>query len=84
VAFEAAMTEALTSVTAKAEGVKGYSLRRGIESPNSYLLQVEWETVAHHTEIYHQSPGRARWRDLVTPYFASKPKMAHFDLVVRG
>ena len=81
-AFEEAIGRALSTITAKAKGSKGYKLHKGVESPERYVLQILWETVEDHMVTYINTPEREVWRSIVTPFFAQPPKMEHFTLVM--
>ena len=47
-AFEVAFTEAQTMI-ASMDGYIAHELHRGIETPNHYLLLVQWEMLEAHT-----------------------------------
>jgi|SRR6185369_109718 len=81
VAFEEAIGRALRTITAKAKGVTGYMLHKGVESPERYVMQVLWASVEDHMVTYINTPERQVWRSMVTPFFAQPPKMEHFTLV---
>jgi len=78
--FEAALIEA-RSVISRAHGFISLELHRGIESPDRYLLLVEWETVDDHLVGFRQSEAFAQWRALIGPYFASPPIVDHYGPV---
>jgi heme-degrading monooxygenase HmoA len=79
--FEAAARCGLDTVLSKANGFKRYELRRCIESPDRYVLLIEWETLEAHTIGFRQSPAYAQWREIVGPFFAQAPFVEHFELV---
>ena len=79
--FEAAIARGLETVIAKAAGVQRFSVQRGIESPERYVLQVAWDTLEAHTVGFRESPAFAEWRAIVGPFFAAPPMVEHFDLV---
>jgi heme-degrading monooxygenase HmoA len=76
--FEAAVAQA-EPLFLRAEGCHGIELRRGVESPERYLLLVRWETLEHHTEKFRSSEGFTEWRHLVGPFFAEPPRVEHFE-----
>jgi heme-degrading monooxygenase HmoA len=80
-AFEEAISRALTKITAKAKGASSFSLHKSLESPDRYVLQVSWDTVEDHTVTYINSPERAVWRSIVSPFLV-KSKMEHFSVVI--
>ena len=75
--FESAFTEARTII----ESIPGFlSLRlsRGLESPSTYLLLVEWETLEDHTVGFRSSEGYQRWRELLHHFYDPFPVVEHF------
>ncbi len=49
--FEMAITEALTTITARAQGMVKYRLIRGLETPSRYLMEIVWNGL--------EGPGRS-------------------------
>ena len=81
-AFDEAIARALTTVISQAVGFKGYSIHKGIESPERYLLQIQWETLENHTVDFRGSAAFAEWRAIVGPFFAVPPTVEHFEVLV--
>lgn len=79
--FDAAIRHGVETVVSKSPGFRRYEVRRGIESPERYLLFIEWERLEDHTVGFRESPAFARWRAIVGPYFAQPPKVEHFEPV---
>jgi heme-degrading monooxygenase HmoA len=77
-AFEHAIVRGVTTVIAKAKGFIGYQVLCGVESPQRYLLQIQWATLEDHTQGFRDSPAFAEWRAIVGPFFAMPPKVEHF------
>lgn len=82
-AFEAAARQARPLFLA-ADGCRAMHLERVIETPGRYRLVVEWETVAHHTEIFRNSDAFREWRALAGPYFTAPPEVVHTETVQWG
>jgi len=78
--FEAALARAREVISASA-GFGTLRLLRGVESPDQYLLLVEWATLEDHTVGFRESPAFAEWRSHIGPFFASPPVVEHFDPV---
>ncbi len=74
--FEAAMSEG-RQILESAAGASNIRLMKGHESPEKYLLLVDWESLDHHTEFTRQ-PGIEAFRGLVGGFMAGKPNMEHF------
>ena len=80
-AFEAAIQRAASTVISQADGMLGWQVDRGIESPERYVLQVRWATLEDHTVGFRQGPLFAQWREIIGPFFAQPPAVEHFMLV---
>jgi heme-degrading monooxygenase HmoA len=75
--FEADLMEA-RSVIARAHGFISLAVHRGVESPERFVLLVEWETLDDHMVGFRESEAFAQWRALIGPYFASPPVVDHY------
>ena len=80
-AFDAAIARGIQTVISRARGFRRASVHKGIESPERYVLQVEWDTLENHTVDFRGSPAFAEWRAIVGPFFAVPPKVEHFVAV---
>jgi len=80
-AFDAAIRHGIESVASKAAGFRGFEVRKGIESPERYILMIHWETLEDHTVGFREGPLFAQWRAIVGPFFAAPPVVEHFTLV---
>lgn len=74
--FESAMVRA-RPVIAACPGFISLALHRGVETPDRYLLLVEWETLEDHMVGFRESEAFAEWRSLIGPYFESPPVVDH-------
>jgi heme-degrading monooxygenase HmoA len=79
--FDEAIQRGLTTVASKAQGMMGWKVNRGIESPERYVLQIFWATLEDHTVGFREGPLFAQWRAIVGPFFARPPVVEHFTLV---
>ncbi len=77
--FDAAIQRGLATVLSKAEGFVGARVQKGIESPERYLLMIEWQTLEAHTVGFRQGPLYPAWREIVGPFFAAPPTVEHFE-----
>ncbi|MBE7369219.1 antibiotic biosynthesis monooxygenase family protein [Ramlibacter pallidus] len=82
--FDAAIEKGLRTVISRAQGVRRFQVQKGIESPERYVLMIEWDTLEAHTVGFRQSPLFAEWRAIVGPLFAQPPVVEHFTQVVAG
>src|SRR5690349_13465060 len=68
-------------VIAHAAGYLGSGFYAGIEEPDSFILRVEWETIAAHIPGFRESPLLAEWRSHFYHFLAEPPKVTHYELV---
>jgi heme-degrading monooxygenase HmoA len=76
--FELALAKAREVISAS-HGFLGLRVGRGVERPSTYLLLIEWATLADHLEGFRESEAFATWRSLVGPFFAQPPLVEHFE-----
>ncbi len=81
VAFEQAIRHGIATVASKAQGFLNARVQHGIESPERYVLMIEWATLEDHTVHFRGGPLFAEWRAIVGPFFAGPPTVEHFNLV---
>ncbi|MCM3923719.1 antibiotic biosynthesis monooxygenase [Frankia sp. AiPs1] len=74
--FVAAYREVRTEVVGT-PGCRSARLTRGIESPSSFVLLVEWDSLDSHLKNFRESDRFVRWRTALGPYFAGPPSVAH-------
>jgi heme-degrading monooxygenase HmoA len=75
--FEAGIAKAREVISA-APGFRSFALRRGVESPNRYLLLVGWDTLEDHTVGFRESDAFAAWRSHIQPFFGGAPEVDHY------
>jgi heme-degrading monooxygenase HmoA len=75
--FEAAFAQARPLISGQ-PGFRTLSLSRSIESPNLYLLLVEWDSVEAHTDGFRKSPEYESWRALLHHLYDPFPVVEHF------
>ena len=83
-AFDEAIQRALKTVMSQAKGARNFKVVKGIESPERYVLHIEWDTLEDHTVGFREGPLFAQWRAIIGPFFASPPVVEHFNLVTQG
>src|SRR5215475_4242069 len=76
-AFEEAIQRA-ESLIAATPGFHSIAVRRCIETPNRYLLLVEWERLEDHTVGFRQSERYEEWRKLLHHFYNPFPKVEHY------
>jgi heme-degrading monooxygenase HmoA len=75
-AFAAAYLEARQQIES-APGSRSIRMTRGIETPDRFVLLVEWDSVEAHDE-FRAGEGFTIWRGLIGPHFANPPHVEHF------
>jgi heme-degrading monooxygenase HmoA len=78
--FEAAFDRARV-IIASMPGFVSLSLSRSMETPNTYLLLVRWESLEHHTVGFRGSTQYQQWRELLHRFYEPFPVVEHYELV---
>lgn len=76
-AFAAAYASA-HSVLAGTPGCRSIRMTRGIETPNRFVLLVEWDSVEAHEQNFRGTDRFTTWRSHIGPFFAQPPDVQHF------
>ncbi|MCK9875010.1 antibiotic biosynthesis monooxygenase [Frankia sp. Ag45/Mut15] len=76
-AFEVAFGQVRSELLGTS-GCRGARMTRGVESPSTFVLLVEWDTLDAHLVNFRESESFVRWRAALGPYFAAPPDVAHF------
>jgi heme-degrading monooxygenase HmoA len=66
-------------VIARAAGYRGSVFYQGVESPESFILLVEWETLEAHMRDFRQSPLLAEWRSHFQHLLDGAPTVTHYE-----
>jgi heme-degrading monooxygenase HmoA len=82
--FGPALERALRTVASRAAGVQGWRVHQCLETPQRFVLQIEWATLEDHTVGFRQSPLFAEWRAIIGPFFAQPPLVEHFNLLTQS
>ena len=78
--FEAAFATA-KAIIAASPGFVSLRLLRCIETPNRYLLLVEWETLEDHTDGFRGSAGYEEWKRLLHHFYDPFPTVEHYSAI---
>jgi len=76
-AFAAAYAKGRT-LLAGTPGCRSVRMTRGVETPDRFVLLVEWDSVEAHLANFRDSERFPQWRALIGPYFAQPPRVEHF------
>jgi heme-degrading monooxygenase HmoA len=79
--FDVKIRHGVETIISTSPGFIRYEVQRGVETPERYLLMIEWERLENHTVDFRGSPAFTRWREVVSPYFTKAPHVEHFTRV---
>ncbi|MDR7278062.1 antibiotic biosynthesis monooxygenase family protein [Catenuloplanes atrovinosus] len=65
-------------ILAGTPGCRSVRMTRGIETPDRFVLLVEWDSVEAHEENFRATERFTQWRALIGPFFAGPPRVEHF------
>ena len=77
-AFAAAMADKGLPLLTGLEGANAVRFGRGVESPDKFMLLIEWETMDSHI-AFTRDPVFAEFRALLGP-FTTGGSMEHFEM----
>ena len=80
-AFERAFADAQVIISSM-DGYISHQLQRSLETPDKYLLLVQWRRVEDHTVGFRQSAGYQEWRRLLHHFYEPLPIVEHFESVL--
>ena len=78
--FEAAFQQAQPLIMAM-DGYVSHQLQRCLETPNQYVLLVNWLSLEAHTQGFRGSPEYQTWRALLHHFYDPFPSVGHYTLV---
>jgi heme-degrading monooxygenase HmoA len=79
--FLAALGEAKPLMLAQ-PGCRSLQIVRSIETPNRFVLLVEWDSVEDHEQGFRGSAAYGEWRRLLHHHYDPMPVVEHFTTVV--
>ena len=66
-------------VLASTPGCLSVRMTHCIESPDRFVLLVEWESVEAHERNFRATDRFSTWRAAIGPFFAKPPVVEHFE-----
>ncbi|MEM9259882.1 MAG: antibiotic biosynthesis monooxygenase family protein [Bacteroidota bacterium] len=60
------------------DGCHACRLLPSADEPGTFLLLIEWESKAHHTEGFRKSPEYTEWSRLLHPFYEVFPEVRYF------
>jgi heme-degrading monooxygenase HmoA len=76
-AFEAAFAGA-RHLLLGAHGCRGAQLRPSVDHDDTYLLQVDWERLEDHTEVFPSTEAAAQLVAALVPHCLEPPRVVHY------
>jgi len=70
------------ALIAASPGFIALRVERCVESPSTFLLLVEWETLEAHTQGFRGSEAYGEWRSSLHHFYDPFPVVEHFEVVV--
>ena len=68
-------------VIRRADGMLSIALRRCIEDPNRFILEIEWETLEHHTVGFRGGPLFPEYRGHIAGFFVEPIVARHYEKI---
>jgi heme-degrading monooxygenase HmoA len=65
-------------IISKMKGYISHRLKRCIENESQFILLVEWETLADHTEGFRGSAEYQEWKSLLHHFYDPFPTVEHY------
>ncbi len=65
-------------LVAGSEGCRSMRMTRGVESPSTFVLLVEWDSVEAHEQNFRATERFGQWRAAIGPHFAAPPHVEHY------
>ncbi len=78
----ASSMERAKALIAGSPGFRSLRVERSIETPSTFLLLVEWESLEAHTEGFRRSAAYEEWRTLLHHFYDPFPAVEHFREIV--
>lgn len=63
-------------------GYVGHELQKCVETPDRYLLLVQWQTLEAHTIGFRQAAVYQEWKALLHPFYDPFPLVEHYEKVL--
>jgi heme-degrading monooxygenase HmoA len=74
--FIAAFRE-VREVLDSTDGCRAVRMTQSVESPDRFVLLVEWDSVEAHEQNFRATERFGKWRGAIGPFFAAPPHVEH-------
>lgn len=81
---ETEFIEAVKQVKGIMEAAKGYGgseLRRCVEEPNRFMINITWETMDNHLVDFKESAGFTEMKEILAPFYLYRPVGKHYEKI---
>ncbi len=78
--FETAFEQA-QKIISRINGYVSHQLQKCIETPNRYILLVNWQTLEDHTKGFRESDEYQTWRAMLHHFYDPFPTVEHYKKV---
>jgi quinol monooxygenase YgiN len=68
-------------VIRRGEGCRLAALRRCVEDDDRFILEIEWETLEHHTVTFRGGPLFPEYRSHITGLFVDPIVVHHYETI---
>ncbi|MBP7335988.1 antibiotic biosynthesis monooxygenase [Niveispirillum sp.] len=75
--------EASRPLFERSPGFISLELHLTVENSLVFVLLIQWETVAHHMEMFRNSPEYGLWRGNIGEFMAGPPRLQHTETKLR-
>jgi heme-degrading monooxygenase HmoA len=58
-------------------GLRSMRMTQSVESPNRFVLLIEWDSVQAHEHGFRETDRFPKWREAIGPFFAEPPFVEH-------
>ena len=71
--------QGIRDVLTSTPGCRSARMTHGIESPERFVLLVEWDSLEAHEQNFRGTDRFSAWRGAIGPFFAEPPNVEHFE-----
>ncbi|WP_159633257.1 antibiotic biosynthesis monooxygenase family protein [Sphingobacterium composti Ten et al. 2007 non Yoo et al. 2007] len=75
--FEKSFSKA-QKIISNMKGYISHKLKKCLETPNKYILLVNWETLEDHTIGFRESKEYQEWKELLHHFYDPFPTVEHY------
>lgn len=68
-------------VIRRAEGCQSARLLRGIEDAALFVLEIQWQTIEHHTVTFRGGPLFGEYRSHIAGLFVDPATVSHYQTI---